>query len=144
MTDKNRPTCEFLFVYGTLRCNGNNDLRQLLTSYADFIDDACYQGKLYLIDYYPGVVASDNPLDRVKGEVYYLHKPNFVLSQLDVYEECSSDFVQPTEYIREIKSVQLANGKTIPAWLYTYNFGTENLKPIVSGDFLKIKNTTHL
>ena len=144
MTDKNRPTCEFLFVYGTLRHNGNNNLRQLLTSYADFIDDACYQGKLYLIDDYPGAVASNNPTDKVQGEVYFLHNPPFVLSQLDDYEECSFEFTQPTEYIREIKPVQLANGKTIPAWIYTYNFSTENLKLIASGDFLTIEQSTNL
>ena len=71
-------------------------------------------------------------------KIYYV----FILYNIvtNLYIACY--FVQPTEYIRKIKSVQLANGKTIPAWLYTYNFGTENLKPIVSGDFLKIKNTS--
>lgn len=144
MTFKKHPTCDYLFVYGTLRRNSTSELCKLLKNHADFILGACYQGKLYLIDDYPGAVASNNPTDKVQGEVYFLHNPPFVLSQLDVYEECSFEFTQPTEYIREIKPVQLANGKTIPAWIYTYNFSTENLKLIASGDFLTIEQSTTL
>lgn len=128
----------FMFVYGTLRRDTNSEMYHLLARYADFVGDASYQGKLYKIDYYPGVVSSEDPSDVVQGEVYRLHDPDLVLSRLDQYEECGPGFPEPTEYIREIQHVQLQSGETIPAWIYLYNRPTNYLELVTSGDFLKV------
>jgi len=131
---------ESLFVYGTLRRDTNSDMFHLLARYANFIGYATYQGKLYKVDYYPGVVPSDNPSDIVQGEVYRLLDPSLVLLHLDVYEECGPGFPKPTEYIRKIQHVRLRSGETIQAWVYIYNRPTDNLELVPSGDFLNIQN----
>ncbi len=130
----------FLFVYGTLRRDIGSEMYHLLARYADFVGNAIYQGKLYKIDDYPGVVPSDDPSDIVHGEVYRLREPELVLSRLDQYEECGPGFPEPTEFIRAIQQVQLESGETISAWVYLYNGPTEHLDLILSGDFLKLRD----
>jgi gamma-glutamylcyclotransferase (GGCT)/AIG2-like uncharacterized protein YtfP len=127
----------YLFVYGTLRRGTDSEMYHLPARHADFVGDATYQGKLYKIDYYPGVVASEDPSDVVHGEVYRLREPDLVLSRLDQYEECGPGFPEPTEYTREIQPVRLRSGETISAWLYLYNRPTDNLELVSSGDFLE-------
>ncbi len=66
-----------------------------------------YQGKLYLVKDYPAAVPSHNPEDSVLGEVYSIQDINHLLVRLDEYEECSTRFPKPTEYVRRIESVTL-------------------------------------
>jgi gamma-glutamylcyclotransferase (GGCT)/AIG2-like uncharacterized protein YtfP len=128
--------CDYLFVYGTLRRDYKNDMASFLAQHTDFVDYATYQGKLYLIDDYPGVIASDNSSDTVHGEVYRLHKPNATLILLDSYEECSADFPNHAEYIRKIQPIRLQKGEVAYAWVYLYNKPTDLLPKITSGNFL--------
>lgn len=134
-----RMSGELLFVYGTLRRDTRSDMYRLLARYADFIADGTYQGRLYQIDYYPGVTPSDDPSERVKGEVYSLPKPDVVLPKLDEYEECGPGFPEPTEYVRRRQEISLANGTKCEAWVYVYNRPTDDLTRISSGDFLAYK-----
>ena len=129
-------TQEYLFVYGTLRRSANSEMHQLLTRHADFVAEATCQGRLYKIDYYPGVVPSDDPAHRVKGEVYALHAPATVLPALDAYEECGPGFAEPTEYVREKQEVVLSTGRKLIAWVYVYKRSTQGIAAIDSGDFL--------
>lgn len=126
-----------LFVYGTLRYGNENATRKLLAHSADFVDYGTYQGKLYLVDTYPGAVASDCPNDKVHGEVYQLRQPDLLLPVLDEYEECSAGFMQPTEYLRKLQPVQLRTGEILSAWVYLYNKPTNPLQKITTGYFLK-------
>ncbi|MBK8816787.1 MAG: gamma-glutamylcyclotransferase [Methylococcaceae bacterium] len=128
---------DYLFVYGTLLRQCNNDICRILEHSADFKGLATFQGRLFKIDYYPGVIPSNETNDAVQGEVYRLRHPELVLSQLDRYEECGPSFTEPTEYIRKIHSVRFSNGDAITAWIYIYNWPTDKLERIESGDFLK-------
>lgn len=127
----------FLFVYGTLRRGNGNAMFRLLAECADFVDLATYQGKLFLIDDYPGVIASAYPDDLVHGEVYKLHQPDSLLPILDRYEECAPEFPQPAEYLRKIQPVQLHTGEKLSAWVYLYNKSADTLQQLYTGDFLK-------
>jgi gamma-glutamylcyclotransferase (GGCT)/AIG2-like uncharacterized protein YtfP len=127
---------DYLFVYGTLRRNTNSEMYQLLSQFADFVEEATLQGRLYMVDHYPGIVISKNPHDIVRGEVYRLRESATVLAQLDEYEECGAGFPEPTEYIRRKESVALQRGDKIEAWVYIYNRPTDGLHRIESGDFL--------
>ena len=126
-----------IFVYGTLRHDAGNGMGRMLARYAEFVDAATFQGKLYKIDGYPGVVPTDNPSDIVKGEIYCLSDPEIGLTYLDEYEECSPGFTQPTEYIRTLHAVKRNNGEIIQAWVYVYNRPTDPLEWVQSGDYLK-------
>jgi gamma-glutamylcyclotransferase (GGCT)/AIG2-like uncharacterized protein YtfP len=128
---------DYLFVYGTLRRDSDSGMYSLLARYGQFVDDATYQGKLYMVDYYPGLVPSDNPHDIVHGEVYKLSCPDIVLSRLDDYEECGPNFCKPTEYVRRKENVKTKSGEVITAWVYIYNCPTEGLQLIQSGDVFR-------
>ena len=127
---------EYLFVYGTLRRGSQHPMHRLLAIESCFVGNAYYQGMLYHVSHYPGVVPSDNPAQQVVGEVYQLFKPAQTLAELDRYEECSADFPVPCEYRRVLQQVTLENGNSVNAWVYLYNRQLSGLKQIVSGDYL--------
>ena len=129
-------TCQYLFVYGTLRQHSDNEMSKILQQNANYIDEATFQGRLFRVDDYPGAVPSQSPADLVKGEVYRLAQPDLLLPQLDRYEECAIDFPQPTEFARKIYQVRLIGGDIIQAWVYLYNRTTDGLELLLSGDFL--------
>jgi gamma-glutamylcyclotransferase (GGCT)/AIG2-like uncharacterized protein YtfP len=122
---------DYLFVYGTLKRDVNSEMHHLLANYAEFVDAAAYQGKLYRIENYPGVVPSNHPLDVVQGEVYLLHQAEVVLALLDRYEEFGQEFPEPNEYNRQKQSVLLKSGPTVTAWVYVYTHSTEGLELIM-------------
>lgn len=125
-----------LFVYGTLRRACFHPMHEVLAADSHYVGIAHYQGTLYRVSHYPGVVPSDNPTQQVVGEVYQLLKPAQTLAELDRYEECSADFPAPREYRRELQQVVLENGCSVNAWVYLFNQSTARLKTILSGDFV--------
>ncbi|MCB2425958.1 gamma-glutamylcyclotransferase family protein [Methylophaga pinxianii] len=127
-------TEDYLFVYGTLR--KNTARHNLLHSLCEYLDSGTLQGCLYLVGGYPGVVASHDSQQRVVGEVYRIHHHQRLFAKLDDYEECSSSFAEPHEYIRQQQTVTLSNGLKVSAWVYLYNRPATGLKLIASGDFL--------
>ena len=130
-------TSDHLFVYGTLRGESSHEMASLLRQHAQFVSRATYQGRLYKIDWYPGVIPSEDPQDQVQGDLYQLEEPEILLKQLDRYEECDPGFSKPTEYIRIIQAVRDPGGKTVAAWIYLYNWSVEQCEWIRSGDFLR-------
>jgi len=128
---------ERIFVYGTLRKGSNHEMYHLLARNAHFIGDAKFRGKLYFADEYPAAIPSDKRSDAVKGEVYELRNPAAVLQVLDKYEGCGHDDSAPHEFARRKVTVTLNAGDRIPAWIYIYEYPTEGLKPIESGDYME-------
>ena len=125
-----------LFVYGTLMRGFDHPMAQLLSRSADFIGEAQCRGRLYLVKHYPGLVLSDTPTDLVFGELYRLRQPAELLREFDMYEACGEGFAEPTEYIRQMLSVMLADG-AVEAWTYVYNWPVTGLPQIASGRFLE-------
>lgn len=128
---------EDLFVYGTLRSGAAHRMSRLLAGRARFVDRAVWQGKLYLVRDYPGAVPSDDPLDRVHGEVYRLLEPQRLLAELDRYEGCSPAFPAAAEYERRRDAVRLAGGGRREVWIYIFRHAVEGLPLLKTGDFLK-------
>jgi gamma-glutamylcyclotransferase (GGCT)/AIG2-like uncharacterized protein YtfP len=129
----------YLFVYGTLRREARHPMHQVLAAGADFVDDASYQGMLYLVRHYPGVVASSDPADAVRGEVYLIRDAE-LLERLDAYEGNGPDSAPPHEYVRSLQSVRLARGDRVEAWVYLYNWSVDHLERVSSGDFLAVRH----
>jgi gamma-glutamylcyclotransferase (GGCT)/AIG2-like uncharacterized protein YtfP len=125
-----------LFVYGTLMRGFDHPMAQLLSRSADFIGEAACRGRLYLAKHYPGLVRSDDPAEIVFGELYRLRSPDELLREFDIYEACGEGFKPPTEYVRQMLFVTLADGPTA-AWTYVYNWPVTGLPLIASGRFLK-------
>ena len=130
-------TSDLLFVYGTLMRGFDHPMAKLLAANADFLGAAQCRGRLYLIKHYPGLVTSDEPADIVHGELFRLRAREAMLREFDMYEACGEGFAQPTEYLREMLPVTLADGSVSEAWTYLYNWPVKELPRIASGRFLE-------
>jgi gamma-glutamylcyclotransferase (GGCT)/AIG2-like uncharacterized protein YtfP len=152
-------TSDRLFVYGTLMRGFDHPMARLLSANADYLGKARSRGRLYLIKHYPGLVLSDDADDVVHGELYRLRARDELLREFDMYEACGEGFVQPTEYLRKMLKVALADGGVaetpnateasnetlneslnetwIDAWTYVYNWPVDGLPRIASGRFLE-------
>ena len=125
-----------LFVYGTLMRGFDHPMARLLSANADFVSEARCRGRLYLVKHYPGLVLSDDPADIAFGELYRLRAVDAMLREFDMYEACGEGFPSPTEYLRQLLSVTLADGSAQEAWTYLYNCPVTKLARIESGKFL--------
>ncbi|WP_426436700.1 gamma-glutamylcyclotransferase family protein [Bradyrhizobium genosp. P] len=128
---------DLLFVYGTLMRGFDHPMAKLLSANADFLGAAQCRGRLYLVKHYPGLVKSDGAADVVHGELFRLRGPEVMLREFDMYEACGEGFAPPTEYIREMLPVTLADGSVGEAWTYIYNWPVRDLPLIESGRFLE-------
>ncbi|WP_404361125.1 gamma-glutamylcyclotransferase [Methylotuvimicrobium sp. KM1] len=132
---KKRQT-HYLFVYGTLRKNHGHPMSRWLNQRADWIGPGYFQGKLFNLGKYPGVVKSNKAGDRVLGDIYRTDHPKMILTTLDRYEQCSIGDSRPHEYARSIEPVMFGQGQILNAWVYLYNRPIEGLICITSGDYL--------
>jgi gamma-glutamylcyclotransferase (GGCT)/AIG2-like uncharacterized protein YtfP len=71
----------------------------------------------------------------VHGELFSLRVREEMLAEFDMYEACGEGFAPPTEYLRQMLSVTLADGSSSQAWTYVYNWPVTKLPRIVSGRF---------
>ncbi|MBI2424143.1 MAG: gamma-glutamylcyclotransferase [Candidatus Hydrogenedentes bacterium] len=124
-----------LFAYGTLRRDSHSPMHGYLAEHAEWLGYATFQGRMYLVDYYPGVVPSQDPADVVRGEVYRLRDAEESLPRIDHYEACTSG--PESEYRRQTCTVCLDGGQTMEAWIYVFQQSTEGLTPIAGGDFIR-------
>ena len=126
-----------LFVYGTLMSPSDHPMARLLAATAERIGEASCAGRLYLIDDFPGLVASADPAERAFGELFRLHEPgDRLLAELDLYEGCGPDDPEPTLYVRVMRKVSRPDGTSLDAWVYLYNRPVAGLRRIVSGRFV--------
>ncbi len=127
-----------LFVYGTLMRGFDHPMARLLSGNADFLGPATCRGRLYLVRHYPGLVLSADPADIVHGELFALREVDALLGEFDMYEACGEGFAPPTEYVRQLLPVTLADGTAEDAWTYVYNWPVNELPRIASGRFLEL------
>lgn len=112
---------EYVFVYGTLRKIGSNAWRM---DGATFLGAATAKGHLYRVDWYPAAIFDNSANSIIVGELYSLHLGQ--LQALDTFEG--------TEY-RRIK-ISVTTTQEVYAWAWEYIEPIENLKTIISGDWL--------
>ena len=132
-------TPNYIFTYGSLLSEFENPAHRLLIEHARLLGKATFRGKLYMIDWYPGVIESENPDDIVHGEVYEIKNQKPLLKELDRYEGCSPNDPEPHEFERREKTVRLLNGTRLTAWIYIYTQPVSNKERIDSGDFVSFR-----
>jgi gamma-glutamylcyclotransferase (GGCT)/AIG2-like uncharacterized protein YtfP len=117
------PPGEMVFVYGTLRRSGSNHYRM---EGAEFVADATVRGRLYRIDWYPGLHLDDAG-DDVIGEIYQVSAE--MLHRLDQYE-CD-------EYRRVMTQAQCGGDhrSQLSAWVWEWLGPVDANKHIRSGDW---------
>jgi gamma-glutamylcyclotransferase (GGCT)/AIG2-like uncharacterized protein YtfP len=128
---------DHLFVFGTLLSGYDHPMARRLSREAALVGPASCRGLLYLVKHYPGMVLSENPADKVFGEVFRMRDSNALLAVLDKYEGCAPGAPEPTEYVRRHVTVALDDGKPFQAWTYIYNWPVAHLPRIASGRFLE-------
>ncbi len=116
------PSSNHVFVYGTLRRGGSNHFRM---AGAEFVTEGKASGRLYQIDWYPGLVL-DAAAEGIMGEIYQVSPA--VLEALDLFEGA--------EYRRLQTQVRLPHGENVSAWVWEWLGTVDESRRITSGDWL--------
>jgi gamma-glutamylcyclotransferase (GGCT)/AIG2-like uncharacterized protein YtfP len=128
---------DYLFVYGTLRSDTySGSHRQLIAPYFSLVSRATMEGRLYAIIDYPGLVAVEEDIDPVIGEVYAFDGDESHLMDIDDFEGCAPHSPAPHLYSRSREQAHLKDGTIVDAWVYRYNFPVNENMLIRSGNFL--------
>jgi len=122
-----------LFVYGTLRKGGSNDIARLVPA-AVRISGARMRGRLFDLGDYPVLVA-DASAGWVEGEIYAI--PDHGWSALDALEDVVSATHPQGEYLRVWGSAHAAHGTLGQCQVYVANPAVLRLdRPIAGGDWI--------
>ncbi|WNH10752.1 gamma-glutamylcyclotransferase family protein [Thalassobellus suaedae] len=127
---------DYLFVYGTLQKDMDNDMSKFLSKHAVLVAKGYFHGKLYKVSWFPGAIISSNALDKVYGSVFKLINSETVFKVLDDYEGIGENYPKPNLYKKDTVTAYLDNGLTLKTWVYIYNHRVTDLEQIISGDFL--------
>jgi gamma-glutamylcyclotransferase (GGCT)/AIG2-like uncharacterized protein YtfP len=123
----------YLFTYGTLKKGFENPFAEKVHLASDFEGEGFFNGRLYLISWYPGAVYDKAETRKVHGEVYRLNDTE-ILKELDEYEDVFEDEASSL-YLRKAVIITMGNGSEIPCWTYLYNQSVDGLPLISNGHF---------
>ena len=127
----------FLFVYGTLltRARGElgTDMRARLQRESTSLGEATIPGRLFSLGTFPVMLEPAAESDTVYGEVLRLDDPESVFVWLDPYEGITPGHKREGEYERVRRSVRLASGEELTAWVYLYIADATEAPAIPSG-----------
>ena len=123
------PATRYVFVYGTLRRGGSNDITRLVPS-PRWVGTAQVAGQMYNLGAYPGLVlhAGQEQGARVQGEVYAIEP-----ALEAVLDELAAVFPQaPGEYAKREMDV-LVDEATVRCIVYEINPARTVGKPLMAG-----------
>jgi gamma-glutamylcyclotransferase (GGCT)/AIG2-like uncharacterized protein YtfP len=124
-----------LFVYGSLLARAGHPMGERLAREARPVGEACLQGRLYRVSWYPGLVEGASR-ERVYGEVYALDDPVRTLLWLDAYEGVAEVGAQDGDYARAERTARLAYGGELRVWVYLYRGDVSGLTIVPGGRWL--------
>jgi gamma-glutamylcyclotransferase (GGCT)/AIG2-like uncharacterized protein YtfP len=120
-----------LFVYGTLRPGCAHPMARFLAERGRLLGRAKIQGRLYDLDWYPGLLEPAAADDWVQGDLYELADPDATLPKLDRYEIGASALFE-----RRFALVRSEAEGDVTAWVYYYRGKVNAGQRIASGDYL--------
>lgn len=126
-----QPALQTVFVYGTLRKGGSNHFRM---AGAEFVTAGTIRGRMYRIDWYPGLVLDDSG-DEIQGEVYAVDAE--LLAALDVFEGLSAGEIEGSEYRRSRATVVARDSRILEAWVWEWLGMVDESRRVSGGDWLK-------
>lgn len=118
-----------VFVYGTLRRDGSNHFRM---EGGAFLGAATVRGRLYKIDWYPGLVL-DPAGDPVPGEIFEVGSGQ--LAALDEFEGVSAAEVEGSEY-RRVETIAQTPQGPVTVWVWEWIGPVKEADRI--GDWLEV------
>jgi len=104
-----------VFVYGTLRRGGRNDINRLAPA-PRYVGMGEVKGHLYHFDWYPGLALGGEEAVTVVGEVYEVAPQ--LEAVLDAIEGLLPD--DASEYLKRELEIEV-NGLALPCFLYEIN-----------------------
>ena len=116
---------EMVFVYGTLRRGASNHFRM---ADSRFVAEGKVRGKLYRIDWYPGIVVDENA-GPVMGEIF--ETDALTIAALDEFEGNGYRRVKIA-----VEWVDAGESFTAEAWIWEWLGETREDQRIASGDWL--------
>ena len=120
-----------VFVYGTLRAGGSNDIARFAPP-PERVADGEIAGTLYDLGAYPGAVLGGE--GRVRGEIYRITPA--LEAQLDRLEEVKADGTG--EYIkREVRVLRVAEAQLFCLVYEIHPDRIAGCAPIASGDWFR-------
>jgi gamma-glutamylcyclotransferase (GGCT)/AIG2-like uncharacterized protein YtfP len=126
---------QYLFAYGTLQPGRAPKNMAGVAAKLRAVGAGFLQGTLYDLGRYPGAIADPAAAGKINGVVLELPEDRSILSLLDKYEGFDPQSPGSSEFVRELREVELATGGTVTCWFYRYNWKTESRRRIVSGDW---------
>ena len=124
-----------LFAYGTLQPGRAPAQIASLTAKLRPVGEGFVRGVLYDLGGYPGAVPDANATGKIFGTVMELPDDPEILRRLDAYEECDPQSPKTSEYVRELREVELVAGGTLTCWFYRYNWKTDGKRRMLTGDW---------
>ncbi len=122
-----------LFVYGSLREGAKHEMLDVLREHGTHGGPARVRGRLYVVDWYPGVVL-DPSAGWVRGELWTSVAPE-AWPVLDFYEGCSAEDPQPHEFVRREATLDVS-GTPVRTWIYEFARDVASLQLVPGGDWL--------
>lgn len=125
------PTERHVFVYGTLRRGGRNDINRLRPA-PRFVGMGQVQGTLYHFDWYPGLTLGGHEPVTVVGEVYAIGPAlEAVLDGIEQIEDSAQ-----SEYFKREVPIEV-QGRTLACLVYEINPArVRGRQPIGHGDWI--------
>jgi gamma-glutamylcyclotransferase (GGCT)/AIG2-like uncharacterized protein YtfP len=131
---------DLLFVYGTLRRGGSNDIARVAPG-AQWAGAARVRGRLYDLGAYPALLL-DPGAGWVAGELYAIAPADW--PALDALEEPVTPARPDGEYFKQTTLVEGADGKPVTVWIYVANPAALTLdSEIGSGDWMTHARARH-
>ncbi|HEX6371723.1 MAG TPA: gamma-glutamylcyclotransferase family protein [Longimicrobium sp.] len=133
------PAASHLFVYGTLRSDAGGAMHRRLMRGVRRVGPASIPGRLYDAGRYPAAVPSDDPADRIAGELYAVDADaaDALLAALDAYEGVDAAHPALSLFRRSVVAAEREDGMRVDAWVYLYNRPIGALPRVASGDWLR-------
>jgi gamma-glutamylcyclotransferase (GGCT)/AIG2-like uncharacterized protein YtfP len=123
---------DYLFAYGTLQPGRAPAQIAGLAAELRPVGKGFVRGVLYDLGGYPGAVPDPNAPGKIFGTVMELPDDPEILRRLDAYEECDPQSPKTSEYVRELRKVELATGGILTCWFYRYNGGDLREKRVIA------------
>lgn len=132
----------YLFVYGTLMKNFNNEFATYIRDRCNYIGKGYFNGLLFDLGEYPGAIYIAELKKKVFGNVFEVTSSfTELIQKLDEYEEVGEQFDYPNEYRRDKVTIHLED-QSLECWAYLYNRDVNFKNLIISGDYLGHQNNT--
>ena len=132
---------DFLFAYGTLQPDHVPAEIASAIGKLEPVGKGSVRGVLYDLGEYPGAVLKTSSRKRIFGTVFRLSGGPEVLRELDEYEGFDPKDPQASLFVRTLHPVTLAEGGTVPCWVYEYNKEPGRARVLTTGRFGKTRLT---